>query len=300
MWQYFNPIFEYEKIFSDFDWPWAGHKYFAYDFIRNIKPNTIVELGTHRGTSFFSMCQAVKDAHLSSKLFAIDTWKGDEQAGFYDKSIFIDVKKIKQTYYNSLNISLLKTTFDKAMFKFEKNSIDLLHIDGLHTYDAVKHDFENWFDKVKKDGIVMFHDTSEKRDDFGVYKLWDELKVKYQTIEFSHSHGLGILFKKKNKKNSFINFQQVWKLYYANKAKNIILKKQIEATKNDPIMNKDVEKITSDFNHMKKENISLQKQIKLSKIQVKNLSQILNNIKSAKAFKIWQKYCKIRDNFLKK
>ncbi|MBP9013505.1 MAG: class I SAM-dependent methyltransferase, partial [Smithella sp.] len=194
-WRFFNRKFEYEDMFMDFNWPWAGHKNFAYDLIRNIKPQTIVELGTHKGTSFFSFCQAVKDAYYDASLYAIDTWRGDEHAGFYNDNVFNEVRGIKEKYYDSLKIKFLRKTFDEAIGQFENNTIDLLHIDGLHTYTAVKNDFEKWFPKVKNDGIIMLHDIFISRDDFGVYKLWEDLKREYKTIEFHHSYGLGILFK---------------------------------------------------------------------------------------------------------
>src|SRR3990167_8532440 len=176
-WQYFNHHFEYEKPFPDLAWPWAGHKYFIYDLIRNIKPQLIVELGTHRGTSFFSMCQSVKDARLDTKLNAVDTWQGDKHTGFYDETIYNEVIRIKKLYYNKQNIVFLKTTFDQAQKQFKNGSIDLLHIDGLHTYKAVKHDFNNWLPKVNPSGVIVLHDIAEKKEDFGVYKLWADIKI---------------------------------------------------------------------------------------------------------------------------
>lgn len=194
-WRYYNRQFEYEESFHDCYWAWAGHKRFGYDLIRNVKPQTIVELGTHKGTSFFSFCQAVKDAYYDANLFSIDTWQGDEHAGVYNERVFKEVNEIKEKYYGSLNIKLLRKTFDEVLDEFDNNSIDLLHIDGLHTYSKVKNDFENWFPKVKNDGIILLHDIFISRDDFEVYKFWDELKSKYKTIEFHQSYGLGVLFK---------------------------------------------------------------------------------------------------------
>jgi len=192
-WEYFHPKFEYEENFQDAAHPWAGHKYFAYDLVANMKPKKIVELGTHYGTSFWSFCQAVKDQKLDTELEAIDTWKGEKHAGFYGEEVFETVKTIKEKFYYDLKINLIRKTFDEALAEFEDRSIDILHIDGLHTYESVKHDFETWLPKIKEGGIVLLHDVVVTRDGFGVYKLWKELKEKFKTIEFRHSYGLGVL-----------------------------------------------------------------------------------------------------------
>ena len=305
-WNYYEPRFEYEKIFNDLEWPWAGHKYFVYDFIRNLKPHTIVELGTHKGTSFFSMCQAVKDGKLNTKLYAVDTWKGDEQAGFYGESIFAEVNTIKNKYYSKQNIFLLRSLFDDAVTQFKNNSIDILHIDGLHTYEAVRHDFDNWFNKVRKNGIIIFHDTNEKQDDFGVYKLWEKLKKEYKTLEFFHSHGLGILFKNHTSVQDHKIFENIWQKYYPLLTDKKVLKIQLQQSRIE------TEKVKKDFSQksletenykkqlkiLKKlleENQNLHQQIQQTKNEITNLETILNSIKSAKFFKLWQAYCKIRD-----
>lgn len=195
MWITHTPKFEYETMFSDFNKAWAGHKIFAYDLVANVKPRTIVELGTYKGTSFFSFCQAVKDLNLKTRLYAVDSWQGDPHAGFYDDQVFKKFIEIKERFYHGLEISPINETFDDALKYVKDNSIDLLHIDGYHTYQAVKHDFETWLPKVASNAIILFHDTNEHRDDFGVYRLWEELTNIYpNNFSFFHSHGLGVLF----------------------------------------------------------------------------------------------------------
>ena len=215
IWNYYEPIFEYEKIFYDIGWPWAGHKSFAYDFIANLKPNRIVELGTYKGTSLFAFCQAVKDHVLETEIIAVDTWEGDEHSGYYKEDIFQKICDIKNAFYCRLNLRLSRKLFDEAVTDFENNSIDLLHIDGLHTYEAVAHDFEKWLPKVKNEGIIFFHDINVGEGDFGVYKLWDRLKEKYSTIEFYHSFGLGILFVSKEIAGYFLKYQKEWQMHYS-------------------------------------------------------------------------------------
>jgi len=214
-WTYFDPTFESEVILNDLDSAWAGHRYFAYDLIANLKPKTVVELGTHRGTSFFAFCQAVKDLNLECALFAIDSWKGDPHASFYGEEVYELVKDTTNKFYSCLQPHLLRMNFDEAIGRFEDNSIDLLHIDGYHTYEAVKHDFETWISKTSENGFILFHDTYERKDDFGVFRFWDELKKKFKTIEFHHSHGLGILIRNSRAKNNFAVLQDVWTRYYS-------------------------------------------------------------------------------------
>ncbi len=122
---------------------------------------------------------------------------------------------MKDKYYASININLIRKTFDEALENFQNNSIDILHIDGLHTHEAVKHDFESWFPKVKKDGIIIFHDTNVIEDDFGVYKLWEELQEKYVNVTFFHSFGLGVLFLDNSKKEDISQMDKRWQMHYS-------------------------------------------------------------------------------------
>jgi Methyltransferase domain len=196
-WVYHNPQFE-----SDVYDPrilgvsaWVGHRKFAYDLVRFMKPNVIVELGAHWGTSFFSFCQAVKDGALPTTCYAVDTWQGDGHAGFYDDTVFNVVSHVVEKSYPN-KTTLIRSTFDEALSHFESQSIDLLHIDGFHTLESVTHDYETWLEKMADNSIILFHDIVVRERGFGVYLLWEQLKRAYPSIEFAHSYGLGVLFPK--------------------------------------------------------------------------------------------------------
>lgn len=172
---------------------WVGHLPFAAWVIQEISPKLFVELGTHSGNSYFSFCQSVVENGLSTKCYAVDTWQGDEHAGRYNDEVFTKINAHNQQHYSEFS-RLLRMTFDDALDNFSDNTIDLLHIDGLHTYEAVKHDFETWLPKLASGAVVIFHDTNVRERDFGVWKVWEELQARYpNNLEFIHSHGLGVL-----------------------------------------------------------------------------------------------------------
>jgi hypothetical protein len=172
---------------------WVGHIPFVSWLVRMARPRIIVELGAHSGNSYFSICQAVRQYETGSTCYAVDTWQGDAHALSYGEEIYEMVRRHNEENYASFS-KLLRMTFDEALSKFENGSVDLLHIDGLHTYEAVRHDFETWLPKLAPGAIVLFHDTNVQKDDFGVWKYWGELKDRYaHSIEFMHSNGLGVL-----------------------------------------------------------------------------------------------------------
>jgi len=170
---------------------WFEHGPFAFWITESLHPHCFVELGTHTGFSYFCFCQAVKHVQTGTACYAIDTWKGDEHANFYGEEIFQGCVT-ENSKYKGFS-TLVRSTFDDALAYFPDNSVDLLHIDGRHFYDDVRHDFETWCPKLTANAIVLFHDTNVRERNFGVWKLFDELKVNHPTFEFLHGYGLGVL-----------------------------------------------------------------------------------------------------------
>lgn len=173
---------------------WNDHVPFGYDIVEAIRPKTLVELGTYSGLSFFTFCQSMMENNIDGTAYAIDTWEGEAHTGEYGEDIYQLVDRHARDLYRGISY-LMRMRFNEAAPQFDTDSIDLLHIDGLHTYDAVKEDFETWYPKVSPGGIILFHDIEARMNDFGVRHYWQELQDNYQTFSFRHGFGLGVLKK---------------------------------------------------------------------------------------------------------
>lgn len=171
---------------------WLEHAPFAYWLMDAIRPRVVVELGTHFGYSYFVFCEAVTRLGLDTRTFALDSWQGDDQAGLYDEGVYEFVSATNAREYAAFS-TLLRGYFDESLDKIADGTIDLLHIDGRHGYEDVRHDFEAWLPKLSPRAVVLFHDVAERQEGFGVWQLWAELSDKYPSFAFDHAHGLGVL-----------------------------------------------------------------------------------------------------------
>jgi len=171
---------------------WLEHIPFAFWMIEAHRPRLFVELGVHYGVSYFAFCQAVDRLGLDTRCFGVDTFKGDEHAGSYGENVFEQVHSHNNLQYSGFS-RIVRSTFDDALMHFADGSVDLLHIDGLHTFEAVRHDFESWLPKLSKRAVVIMHDINVRERNFGVFKLFEILKKTYPHFEFAHGHGLGVL-----------------------------------------------------------------------------------------------------------
>lgn len=72
--------------------------------------------------------------------------------------------------------------------------LDVLFIDGDHSEEGVRQDFDLWAPLVRPGGVVAFHDTipNGTRHEPGVVKFTRELQWQYPSVEFFDPDGVGI------------------------------------------------------------------------------------------------------------
>jgi predicted O-methyltransferase YrrM len=185
--------------------PWQGHIPFGLVAVDLVAPRRIVELGTAKGDSYCAFCQAVDTLGLETACAAVDTWTGDAHAGELENDVLDELRLHHDPLYGRFS-ELIRSTFDDALCLFADRSIDLLHIDGYHTYDAVRHDFETWLPKLSDRAVVLLHDTAVREGDFGVWRLWEELESRYPSFAFTHSFGLGVIIVGANPNGDLVEF----------------------------------------------------------------------------------------------
>lgn len=171
---------------------WLEHIPFAFWLISQQRPSLLVELGTHYGASYFAFCQAIETLSLDARCYAVDTWRGDEHAGFYGEDVYASVSARNDALYSRF-LSLIRASFSDTARYFEDSSIDLLHLDGLHTEEAARNDIETWLPKLSDRAVLLLHDTNVRERNFGVANVLLELRQRYPAFEFAHGHGLAVV-----------------------------------------------------------------------------------------------------------
>jgi len=177
------------------------------EFVKGMSFNNILEIGTAKGGMFFALCQI---ASPTANLISLDMPGGDFGARGYvetDEDIerMNSFGKPKQKLSFIRSDSHKETTLKRTKKILGNKKLDLLFIDGDHTYEGVKKDWEMYSPLVKNEGLVIFHDILDQEAMFPTCKVepfWNELKRQNETWEFIDDTGdvwggIGVLRKKK-------------------------------------------------------------------------------------------------------
>ena len=170
--------------------------------IEEKRPKTILEIGTASGgTLFLASLLATPDA----KLISVDLPDGLFGGGYPDWKvpIYESISRANQSLTLIRDDSHAESTINRVKELLAGDEIEYLFIDGDHSYEGVKADFDEYSQLVEEGGLIAFHDIVPDKNpepDHFVSVFWKEIKVNYEHFEFVRSWdqsklGLGLLIK---------------------------------------------------------------------------------------------------------
>ena len=164
-------------------------------------PKVILEIGTANGGSLFTLCKLAQD---DATIISVDLPDTEFGGGYYKWKVLVYnlFKKGNQNLFLLHEDSHLPATVTKVKEILKGKEIDFLFIDGDHSYEGVKSDFEMFSPLVKKGGTVCFHDIAPNGLEWCAGKVsvfWKEIKNNYKHVEFVQDEnqegwGIGCLF----------------------------------------------------------------------------------------------------------
>ena len=160
------------------------------NFLKQKKPKVILEIGTAKGGTLFLFSRIASN---DAKIISLDLPHGEFGGGYsiFKIPLYKSFAQDKQKIYLVREDSHKNKTLNKITSILGDNKIDLLFIDGDHTYKGVKKDFEMYSPLVKKTGIIVFHDIAKIEKPTEVRKFWKQIKGSKQEIIEDQNQGWG-------------------------------------------------------------------------------------------------------------
>lgn len=168
--------------------------------LEEMRPRTVLEIGTARGGTLFLFTRVSGDDAL---LVSVDMPHGPFGGGYPD--YMVPLMESFATRGQRIHLvqgdSHSQETMKDVLTRLEGRSVDFLFIDGDHTYEGVKKDFEMYSGLVSKGGLIAFHDIvpGPEADVGGVPRFWREASKRHKHMEFVRDasqggFGIGVLF----------------------------------------------------------------------------------------------------------
>ena len=136
------------------------------------------EIGSYCGKSACYIGLACKE--VGSKLYSVDHHRGSEEQQYgeeyFDKEIYnfstkqvntlpLFLKNIRKFNLQDHIEPMVMTSVD-ASFKVPDN-LDLIFIDGSHTFESARNDYLHWKPKLRAGGVLAIHDVYDSEEEGG-------------------------------------------------------------------------------------------------------------------------------------
>ena len=168
------------------------------------KPKIAMEIGTADGGTLFLLAQMLREDGV---LISLDLFFGKFGGGYppWKIPLYKSFAAAKQHIHLIRSDSHLTATKERVIKLLEGRKVDFLMIDGDHSYEGVKKDFELYSPLVRDRGIIAFHDiVCGPEENVGeVWRFWREIREQYAYREIlkdrnQNGGGLGLLYMKMN------------------------------------------------------------------------------------------------------
>lgn len=160
--------------------------------VGSVRPRTIVEIGTARGGTLF-LLSCVADP--SARIVSVDLPAGPYGGGYpsWKGLLYRRLVGREQRLHLVRGNSHHESTLQATMRALDGAQVDVLFIDGDHTYEGAKEDFLRYRRLVRPGGLIAFHDILESKldKDITVAPLWKEIAAEFEAEEIVDSYEQG-------------------------------------------------------------------------------------------------------------
>jgi len=168
------------------------------EYANKYQPKCVIEIGTSQCGVTFLLSHILESVSL---VIGIDLFVTNGFLLHYFSRSKQRIKFIDGSSYAASTVKKVKNTL-------VGKKVDILFIDGDHSYDGVKKDFLNYRQFVAENGIIAFHDIlldystrySQKTFNYagGVPDFYNKIKQLYPSVEFvddpgSDGFGIGLI-----------------------------------------------------------------------------------------------------------
>lgn len=139
------------------------HLFLKREIKRVPRGGTVVEVGSWTGGSAYTMVKTARRSGNPIKFYFIDPWRYGEGECHPSLVKMAEGRNIKEEFDERMRAfrgkyKALQHESVPASKRFANNSIDMVFLDGDHSYEGVLKDLAAWFPKVKNEGTICGHD----------------------------------------------------------------------------------------------------------------------------------------------
>ena len=149
----------------------------AVAFVGAQRPRTVLEIGTANGGTFYAWCRGIDSVE---RAISVNLPRDLTPPAFLDRALpGVETHFVRGDSHTD-------AAYEAVVRRLDGDTVDLLFIDGDHTFEGVREDFERYAPLLSEDGLVAFHDiVTIERDTWNqVDEFWATLADDEGAVEF--------------------------------------------------------------------------------------------------------------------